>query len=76
VFDESYPYSAARGSFATVLVEAERDGRLKFAGGISNLARINIQGKIQGIAAECEGRQVGSLHAELVAIVRDGRERG
>ncbi len=60
---KSYPYSAARGSFATVLVEAERDGAVEIRRrGISNLARINIQGKIQGIAAECEGRQVGSLH--------------
>jgi len=26
---KSYPYSAARGSFATVLVEAERDGAVE-----------------------------------------------
>jgi len=49
---------------------------LKFAGGISNLARINIQGKIQASPLNVKGVKLGVSTAELVAIVRDGRERG
>jgi hypothetical protein len=64
---KSYSYSEARGNFATVLDEAERDG-----------AVFRILPLRTGAASplDVKGVKVKVSAGDLVAIVREGRQRG
>ena len=64
---KSYTYSEARGNFATVLEEAERDGAV---------FRILPAPKSKGSPLDVKGVKLKMSTADLVAIVREGRERG
>jgi antitoxin (DNA-binding transcriptional repressor) of toxin-antitoxin stability system len=59
---KSYSSSAARGNFATVLDEAERDGAVEIRRRDGTVFCISPRRKSKG--------------SPLVAIVRAGRERG
>ena len=55
---KSYTYSEARGNFATVLEEAERDGAVEIRRAAATLIFPNpASARVQGLAAGCEWRQ-------------------
>ena len=73
---KSYSYSEARGNFATVLDEAERDGVVEIRrrdGSVFRILPLRI-----GAASplDVKGVKVKISTGELAAIVREGRERG
>lgn len=72
---KSYTYSEARGNFATVLKEAERDGAVEIRRRDGTLFRILPARKSKASPLDVNGVKLGMRTAELVAIVREGRER-
>jgi len=68
----SYTYSEARRDLATVLDEAEREGAVEIRRRDGSVFRILPLRKSKGSPLDVKG--VSS--ADLVAIVRAGRERG
>ena len=73
---KSYTYSEARGNFATVLDEAERDGAVEIRRRDGTVFRILPLRKSKASPLDVKGVKLGMSAAELVAIVREGRERG
>lgn len=73
---KSYTYSEARGNFATVLEEAERDGAVEIRRRDGTVFRILPLRKSKASPLDVKGVKVGVSTADLVAIVREGRERG
>jgi antitoxin (DNA-binding transcriptional repressor) of toxin-antitoxin stability system len=73
---KSYTYSEARGNFATVLDEAERDGAVEIRRRDGTAFRISPLRKSKASPLDVRGARLGVSAAELVAIVREGRERG
>ena len=73
---KSYTYSEARGNFATVLEEAERDGAVEIRRRDGTVFRILPLRKSKASPLDVKGVKVGVSMADLVAIVREGRERG
>ena len=73
---KSYTYSEARGKFATVLEEAERDGAVEIRRRDGAVFRILPARRSKGSPLDAKGVKVKMSAADLVAIVRDGRERG
>jgi antitoxin Phd len=73
---KSYTYSQARGSFATVLDEAERDGAVEIRRRDGSVFRILPLRKSKTSPLDVNGVKVRMSAADLVAIVREGRERG
>jgi hypothetical protein len=73
---KSYTYSQARGSFATVLDEAEREGAVEVRRRNGKVFRILPLGKSKLSPLDVKGVKVGLSSAEIVKIVREGRERG
>ena len=72
---KSYSYSEARGNFATVLDEAERDGAVEIRRD-GTAFRILPLRKSKASPLDVKGVKLGVSAADLVAIVRKGRERG
>lgn len=73
---KSYSYSEARGNFATVLDEAERDGAVEIRRRDGTVFRILPLRKSKASPLDVKGLKLGLSAADLVAIVRKGRERG
>lgn len=73
---KSYSYSEARGNFATVLDEAERDGAVEIRRRDGTVFRIQPLRKSKASPLDVKGVKLGLSAADLVAIVREGRERG
>jgi len=73
---KSYTYSEARGNFATVLQEAERDGAVEIRRRDGAVFRISPARKSKRSPLDVKGIRLGVSTADLVAIVREGRERG
>jgi hypothetical protein len=73
---KSYSYSEARGNFATVLDEAERDGAVEIRRRDGTVFCISPRRKSKGSPLDVKGVKLRVSAADLVAIVREGRERG
>jgi len=73
---KSYTYSQARGNFATVLDVAERDGAVEIRRRDGKVFRILPLGKSRVSPLDVKGVKLGVSAADLVAMVREGRERG
>ena len=73
---KSYTYSEARGNFATVLDEAERDGAVEVRRRDGSVFRILPLRKSKSSPLDVRGVKLRVSAADLVAIVREGRERG
>jgi antitoxin (DNA-binding transcriptional repressor) of toxin-antitoxin stability system len=73
---KSYTYSEARGNFATVLDEAERDGAVEIRRRDGAVFRILPERSSNESPLNVTGVKLGVSTADLVAIVREGRERG
>ena len=72
---KSYSYSEARGNFATVLDEAERDGAVEIRRRDGSVFRILPLRKSKASPLDVKGVKVKVSTDDLVAIVREGRER-
>jgi prevent-host-death family protein len=72
---KSYSYSEARGNFATVLDEAERDGAVEIRRRDGTVFRILPLRTNAVSPLDVKGVKVKSA-GDLVAIVREGRQRG
>ena len=73
---KSYSYSEARGNFATVLDEAERDGVVEIRRRDGTVFRILPLRKSKASPLDVKGVKLEVSAADLVAFVRKGRERG
>ena len=73
---KSYSYSEARGNFATVLDEAERDGAVEIRRRDGTVFRILPLRKGKESPLDVKGVKLKMSSADLVAMVREGRERG
>ena len=73
---KSYSYSEARANLATVLDEAERDGTVEVRRRDGSVFRIVPLRKLKASPLDVKGVKLGVSSAELVAMVREGRERG
>ncbi|MGH9494797.1 MAG: type II toxin-antitoxin system prevent-host-death family antitoxin [Candidatus Sulfotelmatobacter sp.] len=73
---KSYTYSEARGNFATVLDEAERDGAVEIRRRDGTVFRILPQRKSKVSPLDVKGVKLRMSASDLVEIVRKGRERG
>lgn len=73
---KSYSYSEARGNFATVLDEAERDGAVEIRRRDGTVFRIQPLRRSKASPLDVKGVKLEVSAAELVAILREGRERG
>jgi prevent-host-death family protein len=73
---KSYSYSEARANFATVLDEAERDGAVEIRRRDGTVFRILPMRKSKTSPLYVKGVKLKVSAADLVAIVREGRERG
>ncbi|HEX8814108.1 MAG TPA: type II toxin-antitoxin system Phd/YefM family antitoxin [Terriglobales bacterium] len=72
---KSYSYSEARGNFATVLDEAGRDGAVEIRRRDGSVFRILPLRKSKASPLDVKGVKLQVSPAELVAIVRESRER-
>jgi len=72
---KSYSYSEARGNFATVLDEAERDGAVEIRRD-GTAFRILPLRKSKASPLDIRGVELRISAADLVAIMREGRKRG
>ena len=72
---KSYSYSEARGKFATVLDEAERAGAVEIRRRDGSVFRILPLRKSKASPLDVKGVKVKLSADDLVAIVREGRER-
>jgi prevent-host-death family protein len=74
---KSYTYSEARGNFATVLEEAERDGAVEIRRRDGAVFRILPARKSKASPPlDVNGVKIKMSTDDLVRIVREGRERG
>jgi len=73
---KAYTYSEAREKFATVLEEAERDGAVEIRRRDGAVFRIQPAGSSKASPLDVKGVKLRVSTADLVAIVRKGRERG
>lgn len=72
---KAYTYSEAREKFSTVLEEAERDGAVEIRRRDGAVFRISPARKSTS-PLDVKGVKIGVSTADLVALVRKGRERG
>ena len=72
---KAYTYSEARENFASVLEEAERDGAVEIRRRDGAIFRILPARKSKASPLDVKGVKLGMSAADLVAIVRKGRER-
>jgi prevent-host-death family protein len=73
---KSYTYSEARENFATVLEEAARDGAVEVRRRDGTVFRILPLRKSKTSPLDVKGVKLQVSTADLVAIVREGRQRG
>ena len=73
---KSYSYSEARGNFATVLDEAARDGAVEIRRPDGTVFRILPLRTAAASPLDVKGVKVKASAADLVAIVRESRQRG
>ena len=73
---KSYSYSEARGNFATVLNEAERDGAVEIRRRDGRVFRILPLRNSKASPLDVKGVKLKVPAVDLVAVVRKGRERG
>ena len=72
---KSYSYSEARGNFATVLDEAQRDGAVEIRRRDGTVFRILPLRKSKASPLDVKGVKLKLSASDLVRIVREGRER-
>jgi antitoxin (DNA-binding transcriptional repressor) of toxin-antitoxin stability system len=72
---KAYTYSEARENFASVLEEAERDGAVEIRRRDGAIFRISPARRSKTSPLDVKGVKLGIQTAELVAAVREGRER-
>jgi prevent-host-death family protein len=72
---KAYTFSEAREKFATVLDEAERDGAVEIRRRDGSVFRIVPAARAQSSPLDVKGVRIGMSTDELVALVREGRER-
>jgi len=72
---KSYTYSEARENFASVLEEVERDGTVEIRRRDGAVFRIVSAPKSRNSPLEVKGVKLKVRTPELVAAVREGRER-
>ena len=72
---KTYTYSEARANFASVLEEAERYGAVEIRQGDGAIFRILPASKSKISPLDVPGVKLGVPTADLVAAVREGRER-
>lgn len=72
---KAYTYSEARENFASVLEEAERDGAVEIRRRDGAVFRISPAQKSKASPLDVKGVKLGAQTADLVAAVREGRER-
>ena len=75
---KSYSDSEARRNFSTVLDQAERDGAVEVRRRDGSVFRILPLRKSKASVSplNVKGVKLGMSAADMVAIVREGRERG
>jgi prevent-host-death family protein len=72
---KAYTYSEARKNFATVLKEAERDGAVEIRRRAGAIFRISPARRSKASPLDVKGVKLGVRTADIVAAVREGRER-
>ena len=72
---KAYTYSEARENFASVLEEAERDGAVEIRRCDGAIFRISPARRSKASPLDVKGVKLGVRTADLVAAVREGRER-
>jgi antitoxin (DNA-binding transcriptional repressor) of toxin-antitoxin stability system len=72
---KAYTYSEARENFASVLEEAERDGAVEIRRRDGAIFRISPARRSKASPLDVKGVKLGVQTADLVAAVREGRER-
>lgn len=72
---KAYTYSEARENFASVLEEAERDGAVEIRRRDGAVFRIQPAPKSTTSPLDVPGVKLGVPTSDLVAAVREGRER-
>lgn len=72
---KAYTFSEAREKFATVLDEAERDGAVEIRRRDGSVFRIVPASRTQSSPLDVKSVRVGMSTQDLVALVREGRER-
>jgi antitoxin (DNA-binding transcriptional repressor) of toxin-antitoxin stability system len=73
---KSYTYTEAREKFASVLEEAERYGAVEIRRRDGSVFRISPARNEEASPLDVKGVKLGVDTADLVATVREGRERG
>jgi len=73
---KSYSYSETRKNFATVLEEAARDGAVEVRRRDGTVFRTLPLRKSKASPLDVKGVKLRVSTADLVAMVREGRERG
>jgi antitoxin (DNA-binding transcriptional repressor) of toxin-antitoxin stability system len=72
---KAYTYSEARENFASVLEEAERDGAVEIRRRDGAIFRISPARRSKASPLEVKGVKLGVQTDDLIAAVREGRER-
>lgn len=72
---KAYTYSEARENFARVLEEAERDGAVEIRRGDGVVFRLSPAPKSSSSPLDIPGVKLSAKTQDLVAMVREGRER-
>ena len=72
---KAYTYSEARENFASILEEAERDGAVEIRRRDGAIFRILPAPKSKSSPLDVRGIKLGIDTKDIVAIVREGRER-
>jgi antitoxin (DNA-binding transcriptional repressor) of toxin-antitoxin stability system len=73
---KSYTYSQARGNFATLLAEAERDGAVEIRRRDGTVFRVLPLRRPKASPLDIKGVKLRLSSTDLVVVVREGRERG
>ena len=72
---KAYTYSEARENFASVLEEAERDGAVEIRRRDGAIFRILPARRSKASPLDVKGVKLGVQTDDLIAAVREGRER-
>ena len=72
---KAYTYSEARENFASVLEEAERDGAVEIRRRDGAVFRLSPVPKTKASPLNVPGVKLKVSTEEIVAVVREGRER-
>ena len=72
---KAYTYSEARENFASVLEEAERDGAVEIGRRDGAIFRISPARRSKASPLDVKGVKLGVQTDDLIAAVREGRER-